>query len=460
MLPPVSSSTTKLQIHRSKILAHIRKLGVTPAAFFLVVLASSSSARADEPSALRLRGDAFVETRAPVGLLVLHAEDHDVTNASASSSRRAWLDAETVTWLGVGNEHVNATPTGDVLTLSVRARDAVSGSEVRVGRMIVAMGAIRPLHLDGVRALGRAFGGTTLETFGGVPVTPRFDYRTRSYTFEWAAGGRLGQAIGDVASFGGSYEVRRRRADFADEEVGADLALTPYPWLTAAARSSFDLVSTGPTDALASISAQKKDVARLEVFTTHRSPGRLLPSTSLFSVLGDFAATSVGSTARWRAFPRLELLATGMVQTQASEVGGQALARTTLAFDDEWAGSVGVEARRVDFNQARWIGARLVLALPLGRGLRAATEIELVRTEKTTTMPNATAEGAASSVWPWALGALAWSPHKTSPWEVAGAVEASAGPEYSSSIHALARLSYVFEREPRGARASASGGPR
>lgn len=233
---------------------------------------------------------------------------------------------------------------------------------------------------------------------------------------------------------GASYLQRRRDGRPADEEAGADVAFTPAPWLTAAGRAAFDLVTRGPTDALASVSAQSKDT-RLEVFTTHRSPGRLLPSTSLFSVLGDFAATSVGTTVRWRAAPRLELMATGSGQTQGDEVGGQGLGRATLALDDEWAGSIGLEARRVDFAGARWTGARAIASLPLAARFRVATELELVRPD------DPRGRGA---LWPWALGAVSY--RADSGWDAAIAVEASAGPEYRSSTHVLARLSYAFDR--------------
>lgn len=342
---------------------------------------------------------------------------------------RPWLDVETVTWLGATGGNEAFGPTGDVLTLSVRARDQATGSELRVGRMVVSMGAVRPTHIDGARGLVRLFGGTTLETFGGFPAVRRFDYDT----FDWATGGRLGQAVGDVASFGASYALRRSGGHRANEEIGADLALTPLPSLTAAARASFDLVTSGPTDALVSIGAQRGDV-RAEIFSTHRSPGRLLPRTSLFSVLGDFAATSTGGTLRYKAAPRLELVGTGSVQVQGSDVGGQGVGRATLALDDEWRGSIGVEARRVDFHGTRWVGARVALTVPLRGALALGTELELVRPD------DPRGRGA---LWPWALVALGW--RSPSGWELATAVEGSSGPTARESLHALFRVSYAFD---------------
>jgi hypothetical protein len=399
----------------------------------LTVVALLSWVEASRADPLRLRGDALVEARSPVGLLVLHGEDR----------LKPWLDVETVTWLGSGGLHGGGygeplVATGDVLTLSVRARDRASGSELRAGRMVVSMGAVRPVQIDGARGLARLFGGTTVEAFGGVPVVRRFDYAA----FDWTAGGRIGEAVGDTVAVGGSYALRHRgmRGDHPggrDEEAGADIAITPAPWLTAAGRASFDLVTPGPVDALASISAQKRDV-RTEIFTTHRSPGRLLPSTSLFSVLGDFPATSAGGTLRWRAFPRLELVSTGSLQVQGEEVGGQATSRATLSLDDAWTSSIGAEVRRVDFNGARWTGAKTVLDVPLGGGLRAASELEMVCPD------HPRGRGA---VWPWALSSLAW--RSLHGWEIAMAMEGSSSPESKTALNALARLSHSLEGAPQ-----------
>lgn len=380
-----------------------------------------------EAQPLRLRAEALAQTRSPVGLVVLSGEDR----------LRPWLDAEAVTWLGVAST-ANATtdplaPTGDVLTVSVRARDVKSGSELRIGRMVVSMGAVRPLHLDGARGLVRVFGGTTLEAFGGSPVQRGFDYRTT----DWAAGGRVGQAFGDGLAIGASYLFRTRDGESSDEELGADASFTPTPWLTAAGRASFDLLTRGPADVLGSVSVQKDDV-RLEVFTTHRSPGRLLPATSLFSVLGDFAATSVGGTLRYRAFPRLELLGTALGQSQGDNLGGQGTVRATLALDDAFEGTLGLEARRVEIGASRWSGARGIVSMPLPRSFRLGTEVELVIPDE----PNGR-----GSVWPWVLGALGYRPKPG--WDVALGVEASSGPTYRAETHALARLSYAFERGSR-----------
>lgn len=388
---------------------------------------------------MRLRGDAFAQTPSPVGLVVLRGEDR----------RSPWVDAETVTWLGarpsasLGEGSTEAT--GDVLTLSVRMRDVASGSEVRAGRLLVTMGAVRPLHLDGARGLARLPTGTVVEAFAGVPVVPRFGWTS----FDWAAGGRVAQVVRDVFVIGGAYQQRRTAGRPADEEVGLDAAFTPSARVTAAARASFDLLSYGITDALASVSTQttpsmREGSVRVEAFTTHRSPGRLLPSTSLFSVLGDFASTTTGATVRWRAFPRLDLVGTGGAQVQGSEWGGQGTGRAVLALDDDGDAHVALEVRRVDIRDARWNGVRGIAYVPLSPAVRLGAELELVRPE-----PRSSDTRDRDAIWPWALGSIAW--RVASAWDLAAAVEASSGPDGMRRTLALVRASWAWgsERGPR-----------
>lgn len=364
---------------------------------------------------LRLRGDALVQTQspAPAGLLVLEGSDR----------RQPWLDAEAVAWLGAGDD---PRVTGDVLSLSVRLRRPKGGSEVRFGRMLVATGAVRPLHLDGVRAIGRPFVGTTTEAFAGFPVASRFAYRD----FDFAAGGRLAQSFADRATLGGSYVQRRTGGNVGDEEVGLDGAFMPARWLTAAGRWSYDVTGQGTSEALGTVSAQDKDV-RGELFTTYRSPGRILPATSLFSVLGDIPSAAVGATARWRMFPRLDVVATGSGQAQSDVLGAQGLVRGSLALDDEWRSTVGAEARRVSFGDARWTGARVTVSKQVARVFQVGTELELVVPDH---------PRGRGVVWPWGLGSLAY--RAADAWTVAAAVEASSGPQYRSEVNGILRATY------------------
>jgi hypothetical protein len=336
---------------------------------------------------------------------------------------RPWLDAEGLVWTGAKSGFA-----ADVLTLALHVREPRGYGELRVGRFVLATGAIFPVQIDGAEAIGRAPWGSTLEVFGGAPVVPRFGARA----YDWLTGARLAQHVATTMTMGVSYMQRRDYGEVSNEEIGADLAAAPAPWLDLAAKGAYDLASPGIADARVSATSRVRAL-RLEIFASEQSPGRLLPATSLFSVLGDFPSQMVGGTVRWSAAPRLDVLASGAGQLVGGELGMNAWIRSTLRLDEKGNGSLGLEIRRVDVSSARWTGFRGIAAQPLGRGFRFSTEIEIAVPDD----PNG--RGIA---WPWGLMALAW---RSSGWEVAGAVEAASTPEYRYEANALARISRAME---------------
>jgi hypothetical protein len=258
---------------------------------------------------------------------------------------------------------------------------------------------------------------------------PRFGERA----YDWLAGGRAGQSLLGRTWFGFSYLQRRTHGDLSGHEFGSDLAAAPAPWLDFGAKTAYDLSSPGVADASASI-ATRLAPWRFEVFGSHRSPSRLLPATSLFSVLGDFPSDMLGGTVTWRPAPRLDLFVSGAGQNVGGELGGNATVRGTLRLDDEGNGSVGLELRRQDIASAKWSGVRIIATKALGPHVRASTELEVAAPDK----PNGR-----GAVWPWGLVALAWRPWAA--WEIAGATEAAATPEHASEVNALVRLSRALE---------------
>jgi hypothetical protein len=401
----------------------------------LVVLASAGSAlihaRPASADPLALRGDAFVETRgsaAPAGLVVLQGSD----------AMRPWLDVEGLVWAGA-----KPSWTGDVLALMVRLREPHGYAEMRAGRFVVATGAVRPVEMDGFDAVARTPWGSTAETFAGLPVVPRFGSRS----YDWLAGGRVGQTIAHDANFGVSYIQRREDGEISGEELGADLALAPARWLDCAAFASYDVENPGIAEARASAAARWRDW-RFELFASQLSPGRLLPATSLFSVLGDLPSQTAGATVRWRAAPRLDLLASGAGQDISGTLGGNGWVRAALKLDDRGLGSLGTEIRRVDVPGARWTGVRATSVLPLGGGFRYSSEFEIVVPD------NPEGRGVA---WPWGLSALSW--RSRDGWEVATAVEASSSPLRRYEVDGLLRLSRSFDSPslPAGQRTGALG---
>jgi hypothetical protein len=188
----------------------------------------------------------------------------------------------------------------------------------------------------------------------------------------------------------------------------------------------------------------------VEVFAAQTSPSRLLPATSLFSVLGDFPSQTLGSTVKWKAAPRLDVLASGAAQavggalasdTQQAgenELGYNASLRTLLRLDDGGAGSLGLELRRQDVSTAQWSGVRGIATQPLGRGFRFSTEVEIAAPDH---------PDGHGSLWPWGLLAIAWRPTTWwgKGWETAAAMEAASTPVHRYETNALIRLSRTLE---------------
>ncbi|MGH7282117.1 MAG: hypothetical protein ACRELY_11375 [Polyangiaceae bacterium] len=369
-----------------------------------------------DPDASTLRLDALADTDRRGGVVAVQGNAAD-----------PWVNAEAYVWSG---GWPGSPLAANALTFAFTVHDPKGTSDVRFGRFVYTSGAIRPMELDGASLLVRSPWGTKVETFAGAPVVPAYGARA----FEWTTGGRISQMFDSRVTTGVSYVQRREEGDLADEEVGLDLAAAPAKWLDLAARSSYDLTSYGISEAVAS-GAWRSDGARLEVFASDRSPSRLLPDTSLFSVFGDFPAQSLGSNFFWRAAPRLDVWLGGAAQTVGGLYGGNGSVRALLRTDDKGDGSIGFEARRQDVSTARWTGFRATATRPLSQSLRASSELELVIPD----LPQG--KGAA---WPWGLASLGW--HPTDLWEIAGAFQAASTPQHVAEANALVRFSLFLAR--------------
>ncbi|HEY1959356.1 MAG TPA: hypothetical protein VGH28_27285 [Polyangiaceae bacterium] len=338
------------------------------------------------------------------------------------------MSGEALVWTGA----TQTTPlTANALTFAIAMHDARGLADVRLGRFVFTSGAIRPVQIDGASVLVRAPSGTKVEAVAGAPVVLSGGVQD----FDWLAGGRVSQTIASRVIVGLSYVQRRSGGDLADEEVGTDLSATPARWLDLAGRASYDLTAPGISEALASAAVRAGDF-RVELFAIDRSPSRLLPQTSLFSIFGDFPSQSVGGNVWWKAAPRLDVWLSGAGQSVGGVYGGNGSLRARLKLDDRGDGAVGVELRRQDVSTARWTGVRVTATRPFARTLRASTELELVVPDDPQNK---------GSAWPWALVSVGWRPHKT--WELACAVESASTPEHTFEFNALARLSLFWEKK-------------
>ena len=115
----------------------------------------SAEAAADP---IQLRADALATTAAPAGLVTLQA----VGDAGPG------LSAEAVVWTGGGT--VGDSARADVLVIALRARTPGNRASARIGRFVAALGALRPVQIDGVDGRARLAYGIDAETFGGIPV--------------------------------------------------------------------------------------------------------------------------------------------------------------------------------------------------------------------------------------------------------------------------------------------------
>ncbi len=375
------------------------------------LISLTASANADP---YRLRGDALLATQPDVGLLVLQAQDQV----------HPWLNAEAMIWAGAGEDN-----SADALVIFVRARDPQNRGELQVGRMVLATGAIRPIHVDGALALGNTPWGTRVEVFGGAPVVPRFGERTA----DWLVGGRVSHKLDRIVTAGVSFLYRRDRGLRSDQEIGVDATSQPKKWLSIGARAAYDILNPGIADSRLIVAAFRKSL-RVEVFGGRRSPARILPATSLFAALGDFPSDELGASGRWRAAPRLDVSATAIARTVGDDTGADLSCRALLRLDDFGKGSVAIDVRRAQIPDAQWTGVRITSRVPVRDRLSLSTELELVIPDE------ANGRG---RVWPWALTAMRYAIDKR--WTAAFAVEASSSPQFVSEINALFRLSSRWE---------------
>jgi hypothetical protein len=385
------------------------------------LLASALSAPA-HAATYRLRGTAYGQAQAPTGLVALEGD----------AQPNDWVQIEALIWAGAKELGTEA----DALVAAVRLHDPLHRGDLWLGRQVMATGALRPVHLDGARGLVRLPWHMTVEAFGGLAVTPRLALADEAY--DWTAGGRLAQSLPGWGTLGVAYLHRRDDGRAIDHEVGGDLWLTPLKGLDLTARAAYDLQNPGLSELIGSVRWSVSSDWRVELVTTHRSSARILPATSLFSVLGDVASQYLGGRVRWRAAPRLDVIAEGGARRLDDVVVENARARAVLRLDDLGRGALSLELRRQGApDDAGWSGVRTTLRLPVAAKVDLAMEAELIRPDR---------PASRGELWPWGLVAATFRP--TQAWDVALAAEGSATREKEASFDVLARVTYRWEAEP------------
>lgn len=373
-----------------------------------------STQSSSNPSYFRLQGSAFARAQPGTALLIMRG----------SGEVDSWVSVDALVWGGFQGQGK-----ADVLVVSARMRDPGGRGEGQIGRFVIGPGAIRPIHIDGAAGLVRLPGDVRLEAFGGVPVAPEFD----NEGFGWVLGGRASRGLGDWGSVGLAYAHRQHDGEVADEEIGADLGLVVTDWLDLNGKVAYDLVNPGISEILGTLTFHEDDW-RASLFYTERSPSRILPSTSLFSVLGDVASRRAAMTVDYRVAPRLDVNAVAGVRWIGADASESLRGRAELRLNDEGTSSLTGELRREAAPDGDWTGLRTAARVRIMDGLTAATEVELVIPDE---------PQGRGKVWPWALIGLEWLPVEE--WKVAAGALTSASPQLASRTDVLVRVTHQLE---------------
>ena len=375
-----------------------------------ITLAIAAAEASADP--LRLRAEALASLQSPAGLLVLEADG----KASATTN------AEAVVW--------TADDRADVLVIALRARTKDGRVGGKVGRFVATLGALRPVHVDGLSGRARLPRGFDVEAYAGMPVVA-FEQGMNERSWDWVAGGRVARRLGDYGSVGLALLEQRDGGQLATREVGFDTGLEINKHHDVGARFAYDVINFGIADVYGSV-IRRKNKLRGELYGGYRSAAHLLPATSLFTVLGDTASARGGMMVSGKVAPRLELTGDVGLRGAAEELGAMVVLRARLALDDKFASALTGELRRDGVGDDAWTGARGAARIALPHSLTASTELELVVPDR---------DRGKGRWWPWALAALGW---ERGEWRAAAAVEASASAEYRHRVDLLLQVARLW----------------
>ena len=373
---------------------------------------ASARATAQPGPFVPVASDLLLQGRPAEGLLILRS----------GYQNSPLIDADTLVFVGANERN----PYGDVLTVSVGVREPHGWGSARLGRFLLSTGAVRPVHMDGVTLHARTPFDTHLELFGGAPVVRELGARA----FDWLAGGRLSQRVlEERVGVGVSYLQRRDAGELAQHEVGADLSLRPVHWLAVSALASWDMLSAGLAEGRINAVAYASR-GQVELHASRRVASRLLPATSLFSVISRAPSSELGASARYRLFPRLALIPFGALEGLDSHWGYRATLRTVLNLTAAEGGRLSLEASRRKLAREGYSAGLVQLELPSVASVVAHASFELVASDH---------PDGRGAVWPWARVGASYP--LASAWLLSGALGWRASPEYKSDLYALVRLS-------------------
>ncbi len=329
----------------------------------------------------------------------------------------------------------------------VRLHDPRNFAELRLGRQILTVGALRPVHVDGadVRAprpdgnerggVRRRAGRAAVRVQGvrlgrQAAASRRASARTRASASRTCSSARTAQL---------SYEDGRARL-----RVGARALVRPrrarQPTRSSTQGSPRrERPSRGASATSAPRSTRRTGRPRAS------SPRRRSSRRSATPPRTSSGRRSSGACSRASTCSRCSPCA-----TPPASAGLDGTLRATLRLDDRGEGAISVEGRRQGSGPDQWTGApRHRRGSRSSTRVRCSTELELVAPDD---------PRGRGSLWPWGLVALRWVPVRSL--GVAGAVEAASTPTATREVNALARLGWTLGGAMKKAAPPAAPAPR
>lgn len=373
--------------------------------------------RAEANAYVPVQSDLLLQGRPAEGLLILRS---GYRNSS-------WLDVDALVFVGANEREA----TGDVLAISLGIREPHGYGHARLGRFLLSTGAVRPVQIDGASLLARPWRSSSIELFGGVPVLPEFAPRN----YDWLVGGRAAQRLFERLTLGASYLHRRHAGELDGEELGADVSLMASDVFSVSGLGSWDLISHGLAELRLAAALHTRRL-ELELHGSRRIAARLLPATSLFSVISNVPSTELGAALTWHLFPRLDLASNAAALGLDGRAGYRAALRVRLRLSDEAGGEITAEGLRQHLGDEGYTGGSLRVQAPVVPWLRPHASIEVVAADH---------PRARGTLWPWARVGASYT-HGA--WLVSAAAAFRATPQYRGELQGLLRIAYAGEVQP------------
>jgi hypothetical protein len=372
------------------------------------------------------------DTVAPIYEMVTLAA-HDVANPLADR-----LELVVSAWGGANlgsnpwwNGYLNSGAfSGDLNLAFVKGEFGKGAVMVRLGRMMVAGGTSRMLHLDGATVAWRAPAGFSLSLFGGSPVSARFDYRggdldANPIRGDVAAGGRLAWTH-QYVEIGASSALAWDHGAVSRQEVGGDLRVTPVGWLNLLGSGSYELDRSQLAEVSASAVVRASSAVSVSADYRYTVPSLFLSRDSILWVFSDASREQAGGNVRWSPVLAWTLDLGGAYLV--TENGFRATGRCTWRPDRR--GAVGLEVSYLDTWDNAYLLAR-VFGSRLFGPVTATVDLQATRFDQAVNAETKSLVGSASLGYPIARGLTA---------TVAGT--AGVTPWYQNRFDVVAKLVY------------------